>query len=163
MKKKLYEGLGELKSITEANLEAGLREEGCKVYKPDWPRFLVVTPEGEVRLVELMKRGERLSMRKRRTIRLLQKMGFTTMICYSNLAERDLFKGVEEAARRLQRKGLGEGGKFEDWLEKKQKPLQPMTAVFSDIKDPSLAGLIRDETGSKVDLEGELPNKTIIA
>lgn len=159
MRKKLYEGLGEVKSIAEGDLEVGLRGEGYKVYKPDWPRFLVVTPEGEVRLVELINRGKRLSRKKKRTIGLLQKMGFTTMVCYSNLERRELFKRIEEAAQRLQQERLGEEIKFENWLDKKQEPLQSATPVFSKIKDPNLAGLIvereGDETESKVDIERE--------
>ena len=66
----------------------GLREEGFHVNQPNWPRYLVVSPEGEVIFTEIKRFGDRLSKQEKEAMIILQKLGFAVQVIYQKKAEK---------------------------------------------------------------------------
>lgn len=82
MRKRLESGVGECRTVVEAQFERVLRDEGYKVYKPDFPKYLTISPKGEVIFVEGLRIGERLGKRKKIALALLARMGFKVELLY---------------------------------------------------------------------------------
>ena len=59
-----------------------LREQGFKVVKPVWPKYLLISPVGDVVFAEIKMGGGRLSKVQLSTLRLLKKLGMTAIVVY---------------------------------------------------------------------------------
>jgi hypothetical protein len=79
MRRKLDSGVGTCQTTIEANLERRWREMGFRVYKPDYPRFLLVRGN-EIIFAEGLRLGERFSRSKKVTMTLLARLGFNVEV-----------------------------------------------------------------------------------
>jgi len=73
--------LGEVRMVS-GNLVRELRDEGFTVLEPDWPKYLLIDRFGVPTFAHLKRSGERLSDRQRRTMNVLEKLGFNTLLVY---------------------------------------------------------------------------------
>ena len=73
--------LGEVRMV-RGNLIKELRDEGVTVLEPDWPRYLLIDAFGVPTFAHLKRSGERLSDRQMRTMNVLEKLGFNTLLVY---------------------------------------------------------------------------------
>jgi len=73
--------LGEVRMIS-GNLIRELRDEGFTLLEPDWPKYLLIDAFGVPTFTHLKRSGERLSGRQMRTMNVLEKLGFNTLLVY---------------------------------------------------------------------------------
>jgi len=112
----------------KGDLIRSLREEGFKISKPIWPKYLLISPVGKIIFAEIKMAGGRVSKRQLSTLTLLKQLGMGTVIIYKKGSVRG--EGMKEKMVREQllKKAVTWGDKneemFEELAEQKKKRLE---------------------------------------
>ena len=93
--------------VSESSVAEEWRAKGWHVYKPSWPHFLLLHPDGRVLLLDVKRQGERVGSNQAKTHALLRRVGFEVKVGYPSkrgshsISLRDIQELSDEMKRRV--------------------------------------------------------------